>query len=451
MVPIQHPLPEDLTGAAETNVIRNEEHSVFDQSDSPYKVVVLEKGYFYTHDLIVMDHLYKPLIPNVDYQCIAIQPEIAKKTAFTACAVIVISNPRIIQKVFVTARMVGGEYCMLTDGIIRMAETLLLGGERKVFWKNLKDKPNTYRPNGHNHLYWQLYGFTKSTETVRRMANAQSTMTAKEFDGLYDEWQIKYGEFNSSLTEVDARLTTHINDKSNPHNVTKLQVQLNLVANEPVATADEARRNTGTVMDAYATPLRTKEQIAFAFDPLLNQHKADFNNPHGVTYQTLGVYSPQDVINLANNYYDRGTTVTSSLMIAGMTWDTVKNNVRTNLDCAQITWGSFPWQNYSTNAPGGGWVLFGSATGYTQYRELGAVVNQYAKKGNPVFFISTTMPYDFNQIRQIFQNTFGAKPDNSVGVCKTLRVHETSTGNGGIAVMLPMMIFLRCIGGTWSA
>lgn len=451
MVPILHPLPEDLTGAAETNVVRNEEHSVFDQSDQPYKVVVMEKGYFYTHDLIVMDHLRKPLIPNVDYQCIAIQPEIAKKTAFTACAVIVISNPRITQKVFVTARMVGGQYCMLTDGIIRMAETLLLGGERKVFWKNLKDKPNTFKPNGHNHLYWQLYKFTKPTATVKRMVAAQQVIAAKDFKGLYDEWQIKFKQFDDALTESEARLTTHINDKLNPHNVTKLQVQLNLVYNGSVATADEARRNTGSVMDAYATPLRTKEQIAFAFDPLLNQHMLDYNNPHGVTYQTLGVYSPQDIVSLANKYYDKGTTVRSTLKLGGLTWDQIKANIRTNNDCAQITWGAFPWQNYSNNAPSGNTALFGSPNGYTQYRAITPVLNQYVKKGNQVYYITGNLPYNYAQVQTMFQQTFGAKPDNSIGVCRTTYNHGTSTGNGGILVLLPSIFFLRCIGGVWTS
>lgn len=84
-----------------------------------------------------------------------------------------------------------------------------------------------------------------------------------------------------------ANLSTHIGDKTNPHNVTKAQVGLGNVQNFTVASAAEAE--AGASNARYMTPLRVREAIqAMAID-ILNNHISDKTNPHQVTKEQVGL------------------------------------------------------------------------------------------------------------------------------------------------------------------
>lgn len=449
MVPILHPLPLDWTGDAATNIVLDEVHDLTDQSGDPYKIVVLEKGYFYTHDLIVSDHLHKSLIKDVDYQLTVIQPEVAKKTAFKACAVIVITNPRINKKVFVTARMVGGEYCMLTDGIISMAQSLLAGGKRKVYYRNLTNKPSDFTPSGHQHAWWQLYGFTEPTSILQRIRTAQKIITGRDFLSLYSEWRLTYDNINNQLTAVEASLTAHIADTEDPHQVTKVQVQLERVYNATLATYGEAIQQNGSAMFSYATPLRVKESIQSSFLPTLQQHIANTNNPHGVTYATLGTLSVQELQQKANNYYDRGSATNASYRLSGITWDQVKANIRSSIPAANITTGRFNWPLYSANPPPADHILSGADSGYLTWIPIRNVMSTYIKQGNKIFYLAGNFTYDGQVVNNAFKANFGPQPAGSIGIFRWTRYHGTGTSNGGILVPLTNLSVLRSDGVNW--
>lgn len=66
-------------------------------------------------------------------------------------------------------------------------------------------------------------------------------------------------KINTDVNSVLEALTTHKNDKENPHGVTKSQVGLGSVNNYGIATAAEAK--AGTSNSKYVTPVRVKEAI----------------------------------------------------------------------------------------------------------------------------------------------------------------------------------------------
>lgn len=84
-------------------------------------------------------------------------------------------------------------------------------------------------------------------------------------------------------------LTEHINNYSNPHNVTKQQVGLSNVQNYAVAT--QAQAEAGTSNAFYMTPLSVKYAIASQGAALVNAHASNTNNPHGVTKAQVGLSS----------------------------------------------------------------------------------------------------------------------------------------------------------------
>jgi hypothetical protein len=87
-------------------------------------------------------------------------------------------------------------------------------------------------------------------------------------------------------------LNNHIADKTNPHATTKAQVGLALVENYQPATQAEAE--AGTRSDRYLTPLTTKQAITFQALVPLNTHINDQTNPHNTTKLQVGLGSVQD-------------------------------------------------------------------------------------------------------------------------------------------------------------
>jgi hypothetical protein len=84
-----------------------------------------------------------------------------------------------------------------------------------------------------------------------------------------------------------AAVTPHINDLNDPHNVTATQVGLGSVQNYGMSTKVEAEQ--GLTELKYMSPLRTKEAIAkLALEPLTT-HINNKNDPHDVTKEQVGL------------------------------------------------------------------------------------------------------------------------------------------------------------------
>ena len=66
-------------------------------------------------------------------------------------------------------------------------------------------------------------------------------------------------KINTDVGAVNTALTNHINNKSNPHKVTKGQVGLGSVVNYGIASQQEAQN--GSVDNKYMTPLKTKQAV----------------------------------------------------------------------------------------------------------------------------------------------------------------------------------------------
>lgn len=84
-----------------------------------------------------------------------------------------------------------------------------------------------------------------------------------------------------------ALLRPHLEDTNNPHQTTKAQVGLGSVQNYPVATQPEAE--AGTATNRYMTPQRTAQAINILAGNLLRAHIEDKGNPHAVTKAQVGL------------------------------------------------------------------------------------------------------------------------------------------------------------------
>lgn len=387
MIPVLQALPYDPTGEAPNNRTKGEVHDISNQFDLPYRIVVMEKGYFFKDKLYIMDNRGKVLKEDIDYQCLVMEQDIAKKLGKAACAVLVITNPDVGNVLYIEAQMVGGRYCSLNRAILEMAANVIRSTNRKVYYKNLTDKPSSFRPNGHLHALWELFGFTPQTSIIHRMTTAIMKMSKRDFELLYSEFNVRFQLIKDGLADVEARLTTHIQDQSDPHDVTALQVQLQYVTNASVATIGQAQTASGSVMNAYATPLRATQSIAVNFTPMLKAHIEDYNNPHRDTAAKLGTLTTLEMNLLAGQYYDRGATVKYTTALGGMSLYDHYVNVRHGIFASEITTGMLPWQTFmGANYPGSRYVVVPTKNDGLQWRAIDSIFTAYAKKGADVLY-----------------------------------------------------------------
>lgn len=448
MIPVLHALPIDWSGESPDNRTKGEVHDLSPQFDLPYRIVVMEKGYFYTDNMYIIDNRGHVLEEDKDYQCLLMEQTIAKKRGLNACAVIVITNPSVGNFLYIEAQMVGGIYCSLNKAILEQAANVIRSVNRKVYWKNITGKPSSFRPNGHMHALWELFGFTPQTATIHRMTTALDKMSKKEFDNLYGEFNIRFDAVKKDLTDVEARLTTHINDQSDPHDVTALQVQLDLVYNAEPSTLTQAQTASGTVMNAYATPLRAAQSVASNFTPQLTAHINDTNNPHQDTAAKLGTMTNIEMNQHANKYYNRGDTVTYSVGLGGLPWGTFYNQVRSNLPSANLTTGFLPWQTFSGQVwQGGGYVLAPSVLGILGWRSIASIFTLYGKKGNNILYAGTI---GFASPGATLNSILGhGWPYNTIAIYRSNITYGIGTSNGSINTPVSTLGMAMYNGGSW--
>ena len=88
------------------------------------------------------------------------------------------------------------------------------------------------------------------------------------------------------------KVVAHIADETNPHKVTKAQVGLSNVLNYTVATMDQAK--AGVATDLYMTPALTRALIEALTGGSVDEHLLNFNNPHQVTKEQVGLGQVQN-------------------------------------------------------------------------------------------------------------------------------------------------------------
>ncbi len=119
----------------------------------------------------------------------------------------------------------------------------------------------------------------------------------------------RMNHMEDGISAIDLEITSHESNKTNPHSVTKEQVGLSNVSNFGIAT--EAEATAGTSDEKYMTPALTKkaaksyvdktdvglsnvDNVKQASKSEFDDHKANKNNPHGVTAAQVGAYTKSE-------------------------------------------------------------------------------------------------------------------------------------------------------------
>jgi len=277
-------LPLDLLGTAATNKVAAELHVV---AATGYRAIVLDRGPFFTRGLVVRNaDSLEVLEPNVHYKAVQLHIDASLRATQEVCCVLLIEPTTPGTRFEVDAQMIGGEYSGTVASLRQMIESLDLDN-RTVRWGDLIDVPDYFPPTAHWHDIGDVFGFEYLVAELHQIRRAIIMGDQAAFDEIRAYFNRLFDTLRNQLGDLTGEIEDHINDRDNPHQVTKEQVGLSNLGNYPVANQTIAAAGESNVH--YMTALSVKYAInALALAPL-NTHISDRNNPHFVTKAQVGL------------------------------------------------------------------------------------------------------------------------------------------------------------------
>lgn len=276
----------DRTGRNPNNLITNEHHTLVDNGRDGMRVFVLDAGSFYTDTLIVRDANGIRLMPNQHFVATYLYEEASRLSGLEVMGALVVTDPKVTADVYVDYQCVGGDYAQSTDALEQVLQTLV-DDDRPVEWGDIVGKPAEYPPGAHLHALWELYGFEYLTVQLERIVQAVLVGDQAAFDDIRAYALGLHEEGKDYTDALDSRFQDHKNDLNNPHEVTKAQVGLGNVENFPLASHPEVQ--AGTATNRYVTVESMVFGIQYHAGDLLNEHISDKTNPHDVTKAQVGL------------------------------------------------------------------------------------------------------------------------------------------------------------------
>lgn len=299
MTPIVIKYPLDLTGKSPNNLVLGEIH---DLPAGVNRAIATNYGPFYTQKLVVRElPSGKVLTPNVQYKAVQLYEEATMRSGLEVCAILVITDTAVANKVELDYQVVGGEFSSSVAAIQQLIESLDLDS-RPVTWAEVLGKPSAFPPSEHLHDVGDLYGFeyvVAALEAIRQAILQGDEATHDELRRYADKLS---SDQDAKLAQLKAAVDAHINNVNNPHQTTKAQVGLGSVENLPLAT--QALAEAGQSNQHYMTPLSVAQAITKQVLVPLNAHIARTDNPHAVTKTQVGLSNltnDKQVVNTSGN------------------------------------------------------------------------------------------------------------------------------------------------------
>lgn len=432
MNPLLHKYPLDVTGVSPQNRVTHEYHDVSRFTRLPYRPIVLDHGYFFADTITVMDNTGYRLVKDVDYQLTALNAEAVQLTGQEVCGVIVITNPDLPHTLYVDANMLGGKYSQVTPAIVDLARTLL-NDTRSTAWHRIEDRPPHYRPNGHLHGWWHLYGFEGYRDRINAITALIRRKSSQEIRRLEDELQARYSGLYALYQEQLAKLDEHINDKTNPHQDTKHHIGLGLVENYPVATLAEANSLGGGRNDRYMTPGLTYAHGVQNFLIRFNQHVADRNNPHGVTPPQADTLWSWEIDRDFLTRLGKTETAAGTLRVEGQLAQAIYDQARRSIPAepmpqlavGYVGGGRFPPSQLGSGVANGGTILLGNG----QWVSVSTLLSGMVPPSTPIFYMGYLGASD--NARQHVIATYNSQPVGTIVLFHDQWVHYHEYTNGG--------------------
>ncbi|MGG4591681.1 hypothetical protein ACLPJK_25840 [Pseudomonas aeruginosa] len=287
--PIIPKYPLDWTGVNPVNKITGELHIL---GVDKGRAFVTDYGPFFVESVkVYVANTGQELVRRTQYLIMQPDQEASKRFGKDIASVIYVTDKTVGTDIVVDYQLVGGEFSFYARAIRDLLESVNID-DRPVSWMDIIGKPTTFPPSPHLHDLGDTYGWEYIGQQLEGIARALLMGDVGSHNELRQQFLYQIDLVRQSVDDLDFRFGTHLADTDNPHQVTKVQVGLGNVDN--FATATQAEAQAGTRNDRFMTPLRTKQAIDIFAGQLLQAHIDDKNNPHSVTKGQVGLGNVQN-------------------------------------------------------------------------------------------------------------------------------------------------------------
>lgn len=264
-------LPVDYKGTSPTNRIRGEKHILNKTDAQDHRVIIPDAAPFYANqtdtDIRLKLNITNPqtgekmdLIEGVHYYPVFYFIQASKATMYPVYGGVEFLDYNLEGTVeFEFYQALGGIWTLAPSKIAEILADMKYN-PRSMSWDQIADLPERFPVVDHEYNYVDMVG---QKDVIKGIYAIRDVLVSGSSTGLQ----------------------AHIDNRNNPHVVTKEQVNLGLVMNYAMATITQAR--VGLISNAYMSPSTTKEAIAEQALKPLAAHIA-LPNPHGLTPAILG-------------------------------------------------------------------------------------------------------------------------------------------------------------------
>lgn len=315
--------PFDPYGNAPSNKITYERQTLQTPARDDYFFIIPQAAPFFVNSLVVRNNATgEEFIEGRDYVVGHYFVEAMHKTGKAIAGSIRFFNRNLTGVVSLDYQTIGGQWGFDDQAILEELSNKSLNPLTRA-WAQIDTMPALFPPVPHDQSVDDLIGFEDVVESVGRVADAvqaadqgASENHLLDYDNPHQTTKVQVGLglvanyavastleaqegtrsdrymtpklSREAITKIALEpLTLHTENNNNPHNVTKLQVGLGLVANYPPATEEEAA--AGTATNKVVTPAGLRRAIEFQVGEEILDHVDDKNNPHQTTKAQVGL------------------------------------------------------------------------------------------------------------------------------------------------------------------
>ena len=278
-------LEVDATGALAANAITGETHTCPART---MRVFAPDYGHYYADTLVVQSTnalgAQRTLTRGTDYLCVEFAVALTQQTGLEVCAAILVLDQTLPDQFTIAYQAYGGAQRASAPVLLQMLETLRQDAPA-VSWGDLLDKPRRFAPNAHPTDCLDLYGLETLRDAVTQLTPAIQAGSAVYKARLHTAWQEGKGSVVSTLAQVALTLDAHLDERGNPHQLTRAQAGLDALENRAFVRAFA----NDTFIEPYASPQTAAVTNAQTLRPLSAEHLALSANPHDDTAEQAGL------------------------------------------------------------------------------------------------------------------------------------------------------------------
>lgn len=280
----------DYTGSLAANLVKNEAVTLVTRA---VRVFAPANAPYYKDSMVIKDVTTGATLTSAQWKAyyLVSAPSAMTDLGKEVYAIVVITDQSVSNNLSITYQTVGGDYITGYDNLVQLLKACT-EDSRPVTWNNVLNVSGGFTPNLHMHSVSDTFGWEYLATYLEQLKVAillGDNIRKDSVLAYIDNALAASNAFAASQLSNTSTFGQHVNNQSNPHNVTAAQLNLGNVLNYPVANSSEL--NAGTASNRYVTVDQVATVVKNAVNLGMDAHIARLDNPHAVTASQVGLGS----------------------------------------------------------------------------------------------------------------------------------------------------------------